>query len=60
MDNKLNPRVDLGFVFMSMVAFCTHVVFIFDEYTIGKGIEFTVQKVGTVTVLVLTVLGLGT
>ncbi len=25
---------------MSMVAFCTHIIFIFDEYTIGKGIEF--------------------
>jgi hypothetical protein len=33
MDYKLNPRVDLGFVFMSMRAFCTHAVFIFYEYT---------------------------
>ena len=37
MDYKLNPRVDLGFVFMSMEATWTHVKFIFYEYTIGKG-----------------------
>jgi hypothetical protein len=36
MDYKLNPRVDLGFVFMSMKAFCTHVILIFYEYIIGK------------------------
>ncbi len=36
MDYKLNPRVDLGFVFMSMRAFWTHVIFSFYEYTIGK------------------------
>ena len=36
MDYKLNPRVDLGFVFMSMGAFWTHVIFIFYEYTIVR------------------------
>ena len=36
MDYKLNPRVDLGFVFMSMGGFWTHVIFIFYEYIIGK------------------------
>ncbi len=38
---SMNPRVDLGFVFMSMGAFWTHVtpshvIFIFYEYTIVR------------------------